>query len=169
MPNRFRALPIVFSAAGAFIVVLVFSSCYTLLKHPPLSDVHDEQESLGQCANCHSEEDIWYYHHPSTRHFYIDSGYPSWYYYYDLPWWYDAYWPYTDENLPETVPIYRRSLRSTGDKQEGLIGPPIQPPIQAQPPQSPLKAKPKSKPEPTEKQETKRKSIRPKKKKKEDG
>ncbi|NIM19496.1 MAG: hypothetical protein GTO51_03845 [Candidatus Latescibacteria bacterium] len=100
------------SIFSVLILVLTVSSCYTILRHPRIAEADYERPSGVRCITCHTEDEMWQFHRPSTRYIY----YPGWQYYYDTPWWYDSYWYHTDPVDPETVPLRWRSFRATRDK-----------------------------------------------------
>jgi hypothetical protein len=147
--TRFPAFPLI---AASLALVLCTSSCYTMLKHPRVApSEYDHEESMDAgCLSCHPSHDIW---PPVPR----PPRQP--------PWWLDHDWG----NELETVPI-RDGFRPT----PGKIGddPPVKmpsPPTGVKiPPGSTVKQKKDSGSSDanTKEDESKDRTIRPKKKKK---
>ena len=97
-------VPIVFLILLA--AALAGAGCYTLLRHPEVSELTSDEGERKACADCH--EDAEFYHdssyHDSTWYDY----YPApWAAYYEFPWWYDDYWyvgpPPEDALVPTEV------------------------------------------------------------------
>jgi hypothetical protein len=115
--RSFRLLSII------LVTVLVSPACYTLVKHPKVKKegVYQKVEDR-KCTNCHYEDEIWSYHHPSNHRLYTDARYANWESYYEMPWWYESYWYYTPP-ATSTVPPPHRSLRpDAGGGQAGTTG-----------------------------------------------
>ncbi|UCF06199.1 MAG: hypothetical protein JSV33_04000 [bacterium] len=70
------------------IVTVSVSGCYTILRHPDVTDEPDTQD-FSRCSACHE-----YYHHPGP----YDAVYGDpWLDYYMIPWWYDDVEMVTEE------------------------------------------------------------------------
>jgi hypothetical protein len=112
---RFR-----FSLIAAILFALLMSpACYTLLKHPRVKqDLVYVEVSDNRCNSCHYEDDLWSYHHP-TNHWYDSMGHGRGRY---VPWWYNDYWYYDEDDGPGTIPLRSRGLRPTGDKTDPFRG-----------------------------------------------
>ena len=98
------------------------AGCYTILKHPgPAMDMTDETGSPKDCADCHSDADL--YHLPGGYENSWYSYYPSpWATYYASPWWYgDEYW-----NRPvhpgEPPPVVDTDQRHVWTRDAGVTG-----------------------------------------------
>ncbi|OQX85807.1 MAG: hypothetical protein B6D63_01475 [Candidatus Latescibacteria bacterium 4484_7] len=92
------------------IVLLVATSgCYTLLKHPDISNVKDysayDDGNYHNCARCHGG-----YIQPSPYDTYYHSD--PWIDYYYFPWWYDDLWymDYGDEATAKKREISEKRL-----------------------------------------------------------
>ena len=95
---------------GTVIVITVISvtltGCYTLLKHPRVTDYSDDTE-YANCAQCHGQ-----FIHPSPFDRYYYAGIWSDYYYF--PWWYEHVWDsYYDINPAPRREIIRRNTSRT--------------------------------------------------------
>ncbi len=87
-----------------------------------MQDAVYEDVEDRQCTNCHYEDEVWSYHHPSNRRYYVGDRYSDWEYYYQVPWWYESYWYYTPP-ATRTVPLPGRSFRpGDGSNQPGTTG-----------------------------------------------
>jgi hypothetical protein len=102
MPTRYRAILLVFLAGLA----CVFPACYTLLQHPRLANMDYSRPESDRCLDCHTASELWRFHHSPSTPVYAGTARSSWGYYYDLPWWYDAYWDYDEVSEPETIPMH---------------------------------------------------------------
>ncbi|MFH1755528.1 MAG: hypothetical protein ABIA59_07470 [Candidatus Latescibacterota bacterium] len=88
---------ILIGAAGA--VVLSTASCYTILKHPRVTEAGYESPSEYSCLSCHTSYELDMIFHPPVRP-------PS-----RQPWWIDHDWG----NETETLPI-REGIRPSPGK-----------------------------------------------------
>ncbi|MCA9730561.1 hypothetical protein KC799_00430 [candidate division KSB1 bacterium] len=85
----------------AFLLIfLIFSGCYTLLKHPTLQNDQHRTNTLGEvegieyrsdCIQCHVSSSDYYNPTLSYGHYYNNSS-DRWLYYYDSPWWVQPYY-----------------------------------------------------------------------------
>ena len=104
--------------ATALLTLLLTPACYTLLKHPRVrTDVAYEEVNDKQCNNCHAKAEIWSFHHSSPHPDRYTIG-SNWFYFYDLPWWYNAYWYDVDKDDPSTEPYHPRP-QGSGDAKNG--------------------------------------------------
>lgn len=113
-----------------FLLALALPACYTILKHPRLDPGAYDSYEPNRCYQCHSEDDLWRFHHRPGSRLWGRSYYDPWGYYYDTPWWYDYLWYYEAPEGTETVPLHRRSLRPRRSREKssimeggGLMGP----------------------------------------------
>jgi hypothetical protein len=113
MTKRTRFLPVLITG----VALTATPACYTLLKHPKVKRVVYEDVDDNRCSTCHSEQEVWGFHHPPNRT-YPDSGYDAWWNYYEVPWWYNSYW-YYDPDGPVTIPLPERQLRPGEEKDLG--------------------------------------------------
>jgi hypothetical protein len=146
----FTALPLI---AATLALMLGSSSCYTLLKHPRVAtSEYDHEESMDAgCLSCHDHYDIW---PPVPR----PPRQP--------PWWLDHDWG----NELETVPI-REGLRPTPGKidEDPPLKIPLPPPGIKITPGSTIQKEKDSEggsDSKTTKDDSKERTIHPKKKKK---
>jgi hypothetical protein len=103
--------------ATALMTLLIAPACYTLLKHPRVKhDVVYQELDDKRCSTCHTKDELWAFHHSPTHPQRYTIGY-NWFYYYDLPWWYNPDWYSIDENDPSTIPYHSRQTRPGADKQ----------------------------------------------------
>jgi len=101
------------------------AGCYTLLKHPNVSEGPEETD-FGRCTDCHSS-----YSH-ATPH---NLGYAEpWWDYYELPWWYQSAIVLPDSLAGKTdyrSIIEREPVRSDGSgvgiNPPGAVGVPLVP------------------------------------------
>ncbi|GEM_PF-6475655 len=105
-----------FSAVVSLAVVFAIPACYTLLKHPTVLEDDYSRAETNNCGSCHSETDLWGYHHPRDAYYPGGGYYDEWLYYYEMPWWFESYWFYDRGNGSESVPLHQRSLRPDGVK-----------------------------------------------------
>lgn len=83
---RRHPLPILFLAAA-----LVGTGCYTMLRHPVVDQLADDDGTSRACVDCHAEADL--YHEIGVYDYHWYRFYPApWAAYYEPPWWYDDYW-----------------------------------------------------------------------------
>ncbi len=158
-----------FLVLAVIAIVLTACSCYTILRHPTIIEEDYEMPSDDRCTTCHTEDEIWGFHHPGTR--YWDPVFPGYRDILDVPWWYDDYWFYTDFDDTESVPIYRRSLRPEQDKgvNQGIRTGTFRPKLQKEKSESSENVE-KEDTESSTKSESETRSVRPtRKKKKKDG
>jgi len=101
-----------------FVICMTMIGCYTMIKHPHLSDMLVEEEEyldkdvnhLDDCMQCHTQDDRFLQSAPENYHSFIwdDDQFYEWNYYYARHWWYDDnyYATGTDGNevLPPTLP-----------------------------------------------------------------
>ena len=115
MTNRNRWGTAIITAAGAAVLLLAGSSCYTIIRHPRITqDDSYQRPEHNRCFDCHTENEIYRFHHPAN----ISRppiGWDDSHYY---PWWYDAYWSDDDSFGSQ----YRNTLRPTGGKAIGSDG-----------------------------------------------
>jgi hypothetical protein len=166
MTNRIHKTFLLLTTLTALLLILAASSCYTILRHPRIVEAGYERPSGGQCSTCHSDEEIWQFHHPHTR--YYDPHFDGWQSFYYLPWWYDDYWFYADSEDPETIPLLRRSLRPKESKRNDVeIFRDNTRPISGKEKYSSPVGNDKEKKD-SEKKSSEKRSVRPKRKKKKD-
>jgi hypothetical protein len=105
---------------------LASPACYTLIKHPRVETATYEEVQDNRCTSCHSDDEIWGYHHPPAQRVYSLGQDGSWEYYYAVPWWYDSYW-YFVPSESGTPPLHGRDLRPGTEKGsiDGATGGPI--------------------------------------------
>jgi len=105
---------------------LASPACYTLIKHPRVETATYEEVQDNRCTSCHSDDEIWGYHHSSAQRVYSPGQDSNWEYYYSLPWWYDSYW-YFVPSESGTPPLHGRNLRPSAEKGsiDGATGGPI--------------------------------------------
>lgn len=121
---RLLTIPLVV-LAGA----LGVSGCYTLLKHPRVNNAAYEEVQSTSCTSCHYEDELWYYHHAPAHRTYPGPMADAWGFYYEMPWWYDAYWDYSPSSGSGPIPLPGRQVRTGADKRDmqgadGFVGPP---------------------------------------------
>ena len=103
-------------------LLLVFlPACYTILKHPRLEQEQYETYQPRRCYQCHSEDELWRFHHRPGFRLWGRSYYDPWGYFYDVPWWYDYLWYYEPPGGGETVPLHRKSLRPRRYREKGTV------------------------------------------------
>lgn len=80
-------------AAGLLILALalLFSGCYTLLRHPSSHGDSYAQGSGQGCSQCHSESEEAMVEYAPWVNYYAHSSWP-WINYYGSPWWQDEAW-----------------------------------------------------------------------------
>jgi len=87
------------SLGAAISLLLATSGCYTVLRHPQVTDVAQSategppyRVSLrDDCASCHGDyHAYWDPYSPYTR--YDARRYRRWHYYYQDPWWLDEFY-----------------------------------------------------------------------------
>ncbi len=93
-----------------FLLTLLISGCYTILRHPASETNYAAEDYQANCLGCHSD-----YHEYPYGYFYGDYpdywwSSPRWGRYYAYPWWWDNYW-------------YDGSNRHTPDYSEDEISP----------------------------------------------
>jgi hypothetical protein len=86
-------------ALGSILLIpaaLLLGGCYTVLKHPAVSDSDSESGSEPQivgransCASCHSDAEMEAIVYGAHHRYYPDS---DWDRFYVWPWWRDDYW-----------------------------------------------------------------------------
>ena len=86
-PARSRAALLLLPAA------LLLGGCYTVLKHPEVSDseLNTEPRAVGyanRCSSCHSDPELDAIEYRAHRGYYPDPAWAAWYW---NPWWYDNY------------------------------------------------------------------------------
>ena len=115
-------IPVLFFAA-----VTAGAGCYTVLRHPVVSDLTEEAGGSKACSDCHADADLyhdvytydanWYHYYPAP-----------WSAYYVAPWWYDDYWYYDTPGSGSGTPVENGSrhmwTRESGGGGPGLL--PIQ-------------------------------------------
>ncbi len=67
------------------------AGCYTLLRHPEVTDLTSDEGDRKACADCHT--DAQFYHDATYGDASWYGAYPApWAAYYEYPWWYNDYW-----------------------------------------------------------------------------
>ena len=150
-------------AAAAVWAALLIPACYTLVSHPRVKHDAYEEVSDRRCSQCHSDTEVWSYHHP-PKHFYVyDERYPAWGQYYNVPWWYNGYWYYDrDTNEPSTIPVPARGFRP--DNGTGNVKTAV-PTTRTKPPVSPESVEGTSNSKGNPNEESKKRTARPNRKK----
>ena len=118
-----RPLLVVLAAA------LASPACYTLIKHPRVTTVDYDEVQDSRCASCHSDDEVWGYHHSAAQRIYDPVYGDGWELYYSVPWWYESYWYYSPE-MRGTPPLHRSDWRPDAEKGsiDGSTGGPLGPP-----------------------------------------
>jgi hypothetical protein len=78
----------------ALAAMMLLPACYTLFRHPRLSQLNYRRPDSNRCQTCHATDDLWKYTHPWSKATAARSG--SWVEFYDLPWWFDGRWQVSD-------------------------------------------------------------------------
>ena len=168
MTNRNRLSTTIIMAFSTAVLLLAGSSCYTIIRHPRITqNDHYQRPENNRCFDCHTENEVYRFHHPVN----ISRPPISWDDSHYDPWWYDGYW--SDENIYDSQ--YRNTLRPGGSKAIGsdgrvravrpVSGEILPPSIKVD--DSRNKQAPKEKKDETPASE--KRKLRPKKKKKKDG
>lgn len=111
-------------------LVLAATGCYTLLKHPATDPSTYQEVQTNECTSCHSDDELWYYHHSPEDRSYLGPRAEGWDFYYSVPWWYNSYWHYSPSSEAGATPLLTRPLRSATEKRrldgssDGFVGPP---------------------------------------------
>ena len=114
MTIRIRRATLILSGIGTCMLLLALSSCYTILRHPRITRAGHQRPDNNRCFDCHTDEEIYYYHQPMTL------GRPpvDWDDALYTPWWYDMYWSEDDPQGSR----YRETFRPGGLKSIGPAG-----------------------------------------------
>jgi hypothetical protein len=153
------------------VLLLAGSSCYTIVRHPRITQAdHYQRPESNRCFDCHTENEVYGFHHPVN----ISRPPIGWDDSHYAPWWYDVYWSDDDTYGSQ----YRDMLRPGGSKAIGSDGRiRVVNPIPGETPPPSIKvddgrnkeAPEKNKEKKEETPASEKRKLRPKKKKQKDG
>lgn len=78
----------------ALVAMMLLPACYTLFRHPRLSQLNYRRPDSSRCQACHATDDLWKYTHPWSQR--RPDRVASWAEFYDLPWWFEGRWQVSD-------------------------------------------------------------------------